>query len=313
MKKVILLLIFLSSLFSSLFLFLPSSLDKKLLIDLILNIRLYEAASAIIVGISLSISGLIFQNVLRNDLADPYVIGVSGGSVFGVTLCMVFLGSYGSIFFFRALSSFLIGLITLFIVIRISNGVPEKLLLVGVLLNIAFGSLSKLFVLYLKPFEITNINSILAGFISPLTKAETIFSFSVMAFALLTISFYFKEADILYLSDDEALSVGVDVKKVRIILIISASILSANAVAISGMIGFIGLIVPHISRIFTKPSFINLFFISLPIGSSIILLSQLLTKIPSLNASIPVGLYINFVGIVFFIVLFIKKGISNGS
>lgn len=312
MKKILLVLLFLISLFLSLFIFIPEGIKGDKFLDFVLEIRLPEIISATLIGISLSISGLIFQIVLRNDLADPYVIGISGGSAFGLTLSILIFGGMGGAFFFRATSSFFLGFLTLFLIIKVSKGIPEKLLLLGILTNTAFAALSRLFVLYLKPLETTTINSILVGFVAPLDTKEIIFSSFLVLLSLSITMFYLKEVDILSFSDDEAKSLGVNIEKVRLILILCASLLSATAVSIGGMIGFVGLIVPHLARLFKTTEFKKLFFISLFIGPSIILLAQTLTKISSFKVVVPVGLYINFVGIIFFIFLFVRKS-SNGS
>ncbi len=312
MKKILLVLLFLISLFLSLFIFIPEGIKGDKFLDFVLEIRLPEIISATLIGISLSISGLIFQIVLRNDLADPYVIGISGGSAFGLTLSILIFGGLGGAFFFRATSSFFLGFLTLFLIIKVSKGIPEKLLLLGILTNTAFAALSRLFVLYLKPLETTTINSILVGFVAPLDTKEIIFSSFLVLLSLSVTMFYLKEVDILSFSDDEAKSLGVNIEKVRLILILCASLLSATAVSIGGMIGFVGLIVPHLARLFKTTEFKKLFFISLLLGPSIVLLAQTLTKISSFKVVVPVGLYINFVGIIFFIFLFVRKS-SNGS
>lgn len=312
MKKILLVLLFLISLFLSLFIFIPEGIKGDKFLDFVLEIRLPEIISATLIGISLSISGLIFQIVLRNDLADPYVIGISGGSAFGLTLSILIFGGMGGAFFFRATSSFFLGFLTLFLIIKVSKGIPEKLLLLGILTNTAFAALSRLFVLYLKPLETTTINSILVGFVAPLDTKEIIFSSFLVLLSLSVTMFYLKEVDILSFSDDVAKSLGVNIEKVRLILILCASLLSATAVSIGGMIGFVGLIVPHLARLFKTTEFKKLFFISLLLGPSIVLLAQTLTKISSFKVVVPVGLYINFVGIIFFIFLFVRKS-SNGS
>jgi iron complex transport system permease protein len=312
LKKILLVLLFLISLFLSLFIFIPEGIKGDKFLDFVLEIRLPEIISATLIGISLSISGLIFQIVLRNDLADPYVIGISGGSAFGLTLSILIFGGLGGAFFFRATSSFFLGFLTLFLIIKVSKGIPEKLLLLGILTNTAFAALSRLFVLYLKPLETTTINSILVGFVAPLDTKEIIFSSFLVLLSLSVTMFYLKEVDILSFSDDEAKSLGVNIEKVRLILILCASLLSATAVSIGGMIGFVGLIVPHLARLFKTTEFKKLFFISLLLGPSIVLLAQTLTKISSFKVVVPVGLYINFVGIIFFIFLFVRKS-SNGS
>ena len=279
----------------------------------IFKIRLPEICVAVIVGSALSIAGLTFQNLLRNDLADPYILGLSGGSCFGVTLAILFMGVEGGTLFFRIFSAFIFGLVSLLVIMKISGNSPERLLILGVIANIFFATLSRVLTLYLKPSEITTVNYFLLGFISPLTINEILFAFST--FSLLSIYLYFMgdEIDILSFSDEESQTIGVNVVKTRTISILLSSFISSLVVSISGMVGFIGLIVPHISRLFSLNKFKNLFFTSLFSGSTIMLIAFIFSKFANTKVVVPIGLYVNLFGILFFIYLFAKKGFSNGS
>ncbi|MCX7831169.1 MAG: iron ABC transporter permease, partial [Acidobacteria bacterium] len=167
--------------------------------------------------------------------------------------------------------------------------------------------------LYFKPLESTSINYFLSGFISPLSTNEIIFSVSLFLLTAILLYLLGDEIDILSFSDDESRTIGVDVKKIRTLSILFASILASLVVSIAGMIGFIGLIVPHIAKNFTENEFKKLFFASIVLGSSITLLSYSLAKFAELKVVVPAGLYINLFGIVFFVYLFVRKGFSNGS
>jgi len=310
-KTFFLIAIFFLLLFVALFLFLPDSLEPQLKMKFIFKIRLPEVLAAVITGMALGFSGLALQTVLRNDLADPYVLGISGGSCLGVTLSILFFGISGSGFVFRTASSLIFGILSLFLIMKISGSSPEKLLLLGVLSNIFFATLARALTLSLKPSEITSINHFLLGFISPLSFYEILFSL-VLFFILLIPLFYMgNEIDILSFSDDESKTIGVNVKKTRILTILIASVLSSLVVSIAGMIGFVGLMVPHISRFFSTNDFKKLFISSALIGPSIILFAYAFTKAVNLKVVIPIGLYINLFGALFFIYLFVRKGFSN--
>jgi len=312
-KTLLAIALFCAALFSAVFLFLPKNLDPSLKIEFITAIRLPEVFAVVLAGAALSISGLAFQTVLRNDLADPYVLGISGGSCFGVTLSIIVFGSAGSGIFFRAFSSFVFGLLCLFVIIKLSGNSPERLLLLGVASNIFFSTLARVLTLQLKPSELTSINYFLLGFISPLNSNEIIFSFAVFILVAAPLFLLGEEIDILSFSDDESKTIGVNAQKTRTLSILFATVLASLIVSISGMIGFIGLIVPHIARIFAPNDFKKIFLISIFLGPAITLFAYAFSKIAMARVVVPIGLYINLFGILFFVYLFAKKGFSNGA
>lgn len=298
---------------ASLFLFLPKNLDPEGMKTVILKIRLPEILSAVLTGIALAISGLVFQVVLRNPLADSYVVGISGGGAFGVTLSMLLVGMSGAAFPLRALSAFVIGGGSLFLLMKVSKGNPERMLLAGVLLNTAFAALARLIVSFLDPAELAATNTLLIGFIYPISSFELSFAFDVILISALVLLRAGKAIDILSFSDDEASSLGVDVARVRFTSLAGASLLATTAVSIAGMIGFVGLIVPHIARAVFGNSFGRLFAASVILGPALMLAAYVMTKAVSSIVIVPVGLYINFVGILFFFALLMKKELFNGS
>jgi ABC-type Fe3+-siderophore transport system permease subunit len=304
---------FMASLLLSLFAFLPANLDAQQTKNIILLIRVPEVLCAILTGIALAVSGLVFQIVLRNPLADSYVVGISGGGAFGVTLTLLVFGMGGAAFPLRALSSFVVGGGSLFLLLRISKGSPERLLLAGVLVNTAFAALARLLVSFLDPSEIATTNTLLLGFIYPLSFGELAFAFVLILLALRALMKIGCAIDILSFSDDEAKTLGVNVGSTRTAALAASAMLAATAVSLSGMIGFIGLIVPHLARPVFGNNFKSLMTASLFFGPTLLLLAYLMTKIVSSIVIVPVGLYINFVGILFFFALLTKKELFNGS
>ncbi len=298
---------------ASFFLFLPQNIDREGMKTVILNIRLPEILSAVLTGVALAVSGLVFQVVLRNPLADSYVVGISGGGAFGVTLSLLLVGMGGAAFPLRALSAFVIGGGSLVLLMKVSKGNPERMLLAGVLLNTAFAALARLIVSFLDPAELAATNTLLIGFIYPISSFELSFAFSVILISAVVLLRAGKAIDILSFSDDEASSLGVDVAKVRFASLAGASLLATTAVSIAGMIGFVGLIVPHIARSVFGNSFGRLFAASVILGPALMLAAYVMTKAVSSIVIVPVGLYINFVGILFFFALLMKKELINDS
>lgn len=305
--------VFCAALFSSVFLFLPNNLDPSLRLEFITTVRLPEVFAMVLAGAALSVSGLAFQTILRNDLADPYVLGISGGSCFGVTLSIIAFGGAGSGIFFRISSSFVFGLLCLFVILKLSGNSPERVLLLGVISNIFFATLARVLTLRLNPSELTSINYFLLGFISPLSSYEIIFSLAVFVFFATPLFLLGEEIDILSFSDDESNTIGVNAKKTRALAVSFATVLASLIVSISGMIGFVGLIVPHIARLFVPSDFKKLFLISILLGPAITLFAYTFSKMATVKVVVPIGLYINLFGIMFFVYLFAKKGFSNGA
>ena len=290
---------------AALFLGLPDGAGRALL----WGVRLPEALTAAVVGGGLGLSGLLFQLVLRNGLADPYVLGVAGGSTFGAVATTLALGTAASAggLSLRALAAFAGGLLTLFGLLKLSSGKPASLLLGGVVANTAFAALSRVITVWFSPAQLAYVTAFLVGFIpSPPLWAPLMLAVPVL-YTLIRFSARARGLDLLLLSDDEASSLGLAVHKVRREALVLATLLAASAVALCGMVGFVGLVVPHAARLAAGRRHRILVPASFLLGAAFLLGAHALGKVLAGSWFLPVGVYTSLVGAPIFLVLLLRS------
>ena len=283
-----------------------SSADPTLVFQLdpiVTSIRLPRSILAAIVGASLAISGAIFQGILRNPLADPYIIGVSGGAALGGVLAMIC--GIGTIWLtplaaFAGACTCGIGLLTLAYRYRRSD--PLTILLLGIVFNTFAAAL----VTFLKTtVEATKAQEILFWLMGIISAQpwETLGVLSIAFLAGLTIALMLaNRLNLLTLGDSHAQSMGLNVTQARTLAFVAASLLVGAAVSVAGMVGFVGLIVPHIVRRLVGADF----RIVLPLcglgGATFLMLADTVTRLTFLliGTEIPVGVITAFAGAPFF-------------
>ncbi|MFN8674712.1 MAG: iron ABC transporter permease [Candidatus Sericytochromatia bacterium] len=281
-------------------------------ITIIRDIRLPRTIIAILIGSGLATSGMILQSVLKNSLADPFITGISGGASLGATIAIIFslniefLG-LNSI----PLFSFLGSILCIYLSYKISSNYGylniERFMLSGV----AISSLCSAIVSALLTLKGEDSNAVLAWIIGNISgksweSIKIIFPYFIISNIICF--FYINKLNILQLGDETAENLGVNINKTKILLIITASILSASIVSISGIIGFIGMIVPQVSRYLLKSSDYRLIYpFVLIIGAIILIISDLFSRLLIPPQEIPIGVFTSFIGVPFFIFLLMKN------
>jgi iron complex transport system permease protein len=276
------------------------------------QLRVPRTLLAFMVGSTLALAGLLFQNIFRNSLATPYTLGVSSGAaaatVFAIKmkLSLVFLGLNGIYIY-----GFLGALITIFIILGIAKIVKSfsiyTLLMSGVALNFFFSSFI-LLVQYLLEFtETVAVLRWLMGGLTVTGYSEIIFLFPLYLF-FVVMTFSIKNELILISGGDQfAHSKGLNVKKFRIFIFVSVSFLVGVMVSIAGPIGFVGLIVPHISRLIFKKDFRLVTFFTIFIGGLLLVFTDFLARVIIPPVEIPVGIITAFMGAPFFLFILVSK------
>lgn len=263
------------------------------------RVRLPEALTALVVGGALALSGLLFQLVLRNSLADPYVLGVAGGAAFASVVTSLLLGTAAPLllgFSLQAAAAFGGGVVTLLLLLRASLGGPERLLLAGVVANTAFAAGARLASAFLAPERLPSVLALLVGYIpTPPIWVPLVLTLPVAV----TLARFVRQGrglDLLLLSDEEAESLGLAVEARRREALVLASLLASMAVAVSGMIGFVGLLVPHAARMLAGRRHKVLVPVSALLGTAFLLAALLCSKAASGLWILPVGVYTSLVG-----------------
>lgn len=278
---------------------------------LLLELRLPRVVLGALVGAALATSGAVYQSVFRNPLADPYLLGVASGAGLGATIAITNGG--GDLHALLPIFAFLGGVLAVgatFLVAGRLFADPSTLLLAG----IAVGSFSTAFQTYLQQRNSAALRPVYSWILGELTVANwdvvkwAGFYILVALFILIRIS---KVLDALMLSDEEAYSLGVSPQKIRLIAVAAATLATATAVSASGLIGFVGIVVPHLVRGLTKRA-TNRSLLSIAfVGAAFLVIADLGARTLLSPAELPIGVITAFVGAPFF--LFVLRARNRGS
>ncbi len=270
--------------------------------EIILKVRLPRVISAFFVGASLSLAGLLSQTLFLNPLADPYLFGISSGANFFVTLSL-FLGLEGLFPHSLSLFSFLGALFSTFLVFMISKIKgrisPLTLLLSGIALNYLFSSLSTLFTVWGRDV----LNKSVFWSMTGLSNATWLSVKVIIPFFLVSLIisiFMYLPLNVYILGEHEATSLGVNVVFTRTILLILIALLTGSSVYVSGIIGFIGLMVPNILRGIFGTDHLKLIPLSVVSGGALLMLSDLISRTAFSPTEIPVSIITSLLGVPFF-------------
>ncbi len=280
-------------------------------IVIISQIRLPRIFLSIFVGIALASAGVIFQGLFRNPMADPFVIGVSAGAAFGATIGLVFITGVGLLGISTITIFALLGaLATTFLVYSISSARGKVSVTTLLLSGIALSAMLSAMTSFIMIFRTHDLAKIIFWIMGGLTAASW-YKFNIIApmvVVLIIISgFYMRDLNIISLGDERAAQLGVQTERVKKILLIMASLIAALAVSVSGIIGFVGLVTPHILRLIVGPDHKILYPTSAVAGGIVLLMSDTLARTILMPREIPVGIITSIVGVPFFLYLLVKS------
>ena len=279
---------------------------------IIWNLRLPRAIYAAVAGAGLAVGGAVMQSVMKNPLADPYTTGISSGACFGVAVAMVLgltafgnMGSYGIV-----INSFIFALIPMALIIVLaprSNSSPATLILAGVALSYLFNALNTLLLVTTDAETLASVYRWQIGSLENMTWQSVIVMSVITIAGIAVISFLSKKLNLMSLGDAHAKSLGLDVNTMRIICLVTMSLVVASVIAFAGIIGFVGLVAPHIVRMVIGSD--NRFVIpaATAFGAAFLMVADIIARTLSDIGAIPVGVVISFVGAPIFLYLIIKQ------
>ena len=279
--------------------------------QIVLNIRLPRIILAVLVGISLSVSGSTMQGLFRNPMADPSIVGVSSGAAVGAVLSIA-LGIYTYSLVVLPLMAFIGGFIAAISVYFLSKISGENslvsLILGGLAISLFSNSIISIIILNSSEYgEMTSILFWLAGGLESTRWEHVMLLLPMVMINLPILVIYSNKLNLLALSDDSAKSLGLNVSKTRLILLLSTTALTSMTVAVSGIIAFVGIIIPHIVRLITGPDNRVVIIISAFFGSVFLIFADYLARILFAPTEIRLGIITSLVGAPFFIYLLIRQ------
>lgn len=282
---------------------------------IITDIRLPRLIYSVLTGIGLSLVGLLMQTVTRNALADPYVLGVSSGASTGAVFAIImgglpFLGQYNTPIF-AALGAAL-SIILVLLCVGKSNS-PVKLILIGMGMTGVFSALMMMIIYGAKhEAQVRSAMFWLLGSFAGIQWSDLPLTAIIITLFMLYIYTFNQDLDVLLLGNHEASQMGLSVKQLQLSIVIISSIVIATLVSKVGVVGFIGLIIPHLARIIGGPKHKHTLLFSALIGSIVMIWSDVLSRALYSPEEIPIGVLTSLLGAPLFIWIIMNRYKHNG-
>jgi len=278
---------------------------------ILLKIRLPRIFLAALVGSALSVSGVAYQGIFKNPMADPFVLGISSGAALGATLVIVTGFNVG----IAGLSSVSVGAFTgailaayiVYNVGRVGNKTPVvTLLLAGIAVNYLLSSMISL-IMSLNRDQMEQIVFWTMGSFATADWLQILVSLVPIAIGTGYLLMYSRDLNALALGEESAKGVGVDTEKVKKNILVVASIVTAAAVSVSGIIGFVGLVIPHVARIISGPDHRTLLPFSILGGATFLVISDTLARTLVMPGELPIGIITSVFGAPYFLYLLYRN------
>jgi len=272
--------------------------------DVIFRIRLPRLILALAVGAALSISGASLQALFKNPLVNEYILGISSGSAVGAALSLVFLGRA----FPPQLGAFVFAVAAVGAVLLISGKAEThsiSLLLTGIIVTAFFSALLSLIEFFASPYVLQALFFWLMGSLSLASWKDLYISVPLIALGLVFLVLLRWRFNVLSMSEEEARSLGVNVRREKILVIASATLITSAATAVVGIIGWLGFIVPHLVRLMFGADNRRVVPLSAALGASVVIIADDIIRGLS-SFEIPIGIFTSLIGIPVFVIL-LKK------
>lgn len=278
----------------------------------IMLLRLPRIALAILAGIGLAVSGAIMQSLTRNYLVSPFTLGISSAAAFGASMSIVF----GVGVFFQSevgmiSCAFIASCICGCIVYGISRYIglnPSSIVLVGISLNYLFSAMTATIEFFAKEHKLEAVVQWTFGSFNRATWESVLITFIVIVVGLAILIIYSLKLNVMATNSDEmAKSLGINVNKARVVCGMTAILLTATIISFTGVIGFVGLIAPHIARLLIGDNHLYYLPFASVLGGILLLFSDMIGKFILYPVNIPVGIVISFLGVPLFIHLILMK------
>ncbi len=279
--------------------------------DILLQMRLPRVLLAAAVGTSLAVAGAAFQGLFRNPMADPYVIGISSGAAVGAILGMlsgiqVVMGGFGTVPLFAFGGGFLTMLLVYYMA-RVGKTVPVMTLLLSGIAISAFLSAVVSLLTFFAGDKLHQVVFWLMGGLGGATWEQVLVMIPYAAAGYLLVALYSRELNAMLMGEETAMHLGVETEKVKKFILVGSSLLVAAAVSTSGIIGFVGLVVPHFIRLIAGPDHRFLLPASALLGAALLIGTDTLARTVIAPTELPVGIITSLVGAPMFLYLLKKR------
>jgi iron complex transport system permease protein len=277
---------------------------------IIVDYRMPRIIGGIIAGASLAVAGAAMQSTLMNPLADPYTTGVSSGASFGATMAMVLGVSIGSGSLTIVLNAFVFSLVPTAIIVmfaRMKASSPTVMIMAGIAVMYIFNAMTTVMMLMADPNDLQAVYEWQVGSLGRMTWDGVPVMVGVTVIGVIIVQFLSKKLNVLAAGDDMANSLGVSANNLRTIIMIVVALMAAAIVSFTGLIGFVGLVVPHVVRLFIGADNRYLIPASATFGAALLILADLVGRVIIAPATLQVGVITAFLGGPMFLWLILRK------
>ncbi len=278
---------------------------------IIIHVRSPRVVAGILAGAGLAVCGVVMQSVLRNPLADPYTTGVSSGASFGATIA-IFFGLSAASNVPTIIMAFLFSLLPTLAIVVMSrskaSGSPTTMIMFGIGLMYIFNALTTVLMLWSNPEDLAAIYQWQVGSLAKVTWDHIPYMLAVTLAGGIIIQIMATRLNILATGDDSAKALGLNAHRMRVVFLALTGLISAAIVSFTGVLGFVGLVTPHICRIFIGADNRYLLPASMMFGAMLMIVADLLGRAVIPNAVLPAGIVMAFIGGPTFIWLLLRKG-----
>ena len=269
-------------------------------------VRLPRSLAAILAGAALSTAGMLLQSVLRNPLAAPSIIGINSGAGLCALICMAVLPAMTQLVPIAAFLGACLAAFAVYLLARVTGASRTTIVLAGVAVNTIFGACMDTIVTLIPDAVVSRSAFSIGGFANTSFR-QLAFAAPLCAVGLLLAFVFHRELDIMALGDDVAHSLGLRVERYRALFLIAAAMLAGCAVSFAGLLSFVGLIAPHMTRLICR----NETHLQMPIaalfGAALCLVCDLVARVAFAPYELPVGIVLSFIGAPFFLYLLLIR------
>ena len=274
----------------------------------VVDLRLPRIIGAIVCGFALAVCGTAMQSILKNPLADPYTMGISSGAGFGAAIALILgvelIAGGGAV-----VNAFVFALIPMAVILlmsRVRRATPTMMILCGTSLMYMFNALTQLFMIVADPDDLSNVYSWMVGTLEDITYDNLPIIILVTVVGSIIVQLMAGRLNVMSTGDESARTLGVDVDKERLLLLILVTIVAATVVSFTGVIGFVGLVAPHVARIIVGSDNKYLIPAAGTFGALLMLFADMASRVLA-DSNLPVGVITACIGGPVFILLILRS------
>ncbi len=285
------------------------SQPDKTVAHIVLDLRLPRILGAIVCGFALAVCGTVMQSMMKNPLADPYTMGISSGAGFGAALAIILgveLISGGGIIINAFVFAIIPAMVILFLS-RFRRATPTMMILCGISLMYLFNAMTQLFMLVADPEDLATVYKWTVGTLDSIDMGELVLVLIVAVAGSLYVQYMANRLNVMGIGDDSAKTLGVDVDRQRLIMLLVITLVAASVVSFTGVIGFVGLVSPHIARLVIGADNRYLIPAAGIFGSVLLLVSDIVARTIAAPTILPVGVITACIGGPLFMYLILRS------